>query len=361
MPQYLLESDLSEFSFSLSEIVSRNKTNTSKANDASNTSDVSKADPAKAKASKAKRGTAGASTDWGKVLKQRLEANQALDPESRESDQKIESEFWSEFFNATWEADIAKKLIAIDLLKKDIKVLGFNAKVNPLIAFLKDKYVQTNLITTGLFNSSTFNAIHNALAKKYIAHSEFKKANSYNILYCKDLYSKPVADMITYFMYQSKNLPVNIESYQEERLNRNKRIFLQVGKDSVLKDAKLNSLNEIKQLLKNMGVASSNELEQESQKNTNTGKTSKDFNMFVQQLKDLAQIHAALLFISMATGFEGATKALKALPSDESFKSADLTSAALKNSKFLSSTKLSASDASTLVDLLLDRYQEIKS
>ena len=191
-----------------------------------------------------------AKVDWSKELKARLDANAKLDPGAKEPEFDIENGFWLDFFTALVGEDLAVLLNNIEQLKKDIKILGFKKQTNPLLAFLKIKYVQTELIQTKLINSNTYKAIHNAVANHYMTDSELLKANDYNIIYCRDLYTKQVADIQKYLKIQETILPTNITNYDVTRLEKNKKVFLQTGQKTVrAKMAKLNSLNEIYKLL----------------------------------------------------------------------------------------------------------------
>lgn len=167
------------------------------------------------------------SKDWENELTSRLEANRKLDPEARESDYKIESEFFNDYFNAKWEPDVARQLLSLgEPLKKAIKVLGFNEKTNPILAFISDSFVIDQLLKTKLLNESTFKAVYNAVAKKYIAQSQFLASNDYNILYCPDLYKKSANEMQEYIKLQNNILRATAPKYTQELLNINKKIFL---------------------------------------------------------------------------------------------------------------------------------------
>ena len=118
---------------------------------------------------------AGTKIDWSKELEKRLDDDKNKTSESRKGAFAVESEFWMDFFKTIWSKDIAK-LVDENIgeqLKKDIKILGFKVKSNPILAFLKTTYVQKELISTKLIDSYTYKAIHNALARPYIAKSEF--------------------------------------------------------------------------------------------------------------------------------------------------------------------------------------------
>ena len=188
--------------------------------------------------------------DWSKELKKRLDANAALSPEAREKEFDIKNKFWLEFFTAFYGEEVAELLNNIELLKKDIQILKFN-KQAPIIAFFKAKYVQTELVKTKLINSNTYKVIHNAFAKQLVSDFEFLKANEYNILYCRDLYNRPPAEIEKYLELQKQILPANTATYDEETISKNKKVFLDGSQKTVkAKAAKLKSLKEIESLYK---------------------------------------------------------------------------------------------------------------
>jgi hypothetical protein len=255
--------------------------------------------------------------DWSKELKKRLDDNKKLDAESRKTDFDIETEFWLEFFTSTYDENIAKLLNNIELLKKDIQILGFKKQTNPILAFFKIKYVQKDLISTKLINSNSYTAIHNAIAKRLVSGNEFLKANDYNIIYCRDLYRRSLAEIVKYLEYQAKILPPNIVNYDEDRVIRNKQIFLTLGTTKVTAaSAKLNSLKEIEKML-GMSVATKNAKDDTGNtgNEVETADTDKTVNFNGQ--KDLAAFiatpahaFATLQFLGMAVQ---STEALDAL------------------------------------------------
>lgn len=253
--------------------------------------------------------------DWSKELEDRLAKNKALDSESQESEFDIRRKFWLEFFTAAFGEECAKILIEIDLLKKDIEVLGFKKQANPLLSFLKNKYVQTELLLTKLINSNTYKVIHNALAKRHIADSEFLKSNDYNIIYCRAWYKiTSIAEMEEYLKEQKKVLPPNVNTYESERLDRNKRVFLQVGQKSVKsKNAELNSLDEVRKLLGSMGYTSSNK---NTEKPVETTDSSEDKPVLSAEsnleafCESPAHAFATLQYLSVALGSSEASEAL---------------------------------------------------
>ena len=261
--------------------------------------------------------------DWSKELQKRLEANKQLSPESRESDFDIENKFWMEFFTAAFGSDTAALLNTIEQLKKDIKILGFKKLTNPILAFLKIKYVQTELVNTKLINSNTYKALHNVIAKQLVADSELLRSNDYNIIYCRDLYLKQVADIERYLEYQKAVLSPKASVYDKDLLERNKRIFLQLGGRNVKsKTAKLNSLKEIGELLKSSGVApenkatNSNQTNVNSENDTSTEETKTVFNTdshLAAFMASPAHAFAAIQYLGMTTQN---VKALNALSQD---------------------------------------------
>ena len=295
--------------------------------------------------------------DWSKELKKRLDDNRALDPEARESEYNIEAGFWQDFFKANWPEDIAELLDIVigEQLKKDIKVLGFKKQTNPIIAFLKLSYVQKELIKTRLINNNTYKAIHNAVAKQYIADSEFFKASDYNIIYCKDLYSKSVSDIEAYLKIQKTILPTNISEYTVDRQNRNKSIFLEVGKKSVKqKGVTLKSLKEVQKLT---GVS----VEEVSNKNEKEGTTSeqeeKGVNLDASELvafigNSPAKTAAALQFIGMTSKHPKAFSALKRLGN---IPMEALASAASEVAKKFSNVKINAKSAENYINLIVNK------
>ena len=126
---------------------------------------------------------------------------------------------------------IIKKILALgEPFKKVMRVLGNDKKTNPILAFVLQKYVQQNLLVNNRLNSQTFKAIYNAVANKYVVDSEFYKANDYNIIYCKDLYTKSPAEMEKYLKLQGKleasKLKFTDKVYSRATQNENKQVFI---------------------------------------------------------------------------------------------------------------------------------------
>ena len=90
--------------------------------------------------------------------------------------------------------------------------------------------MQQELIKPGLLNINTFKAIYNAVAKNLVADSEFfaESKSNYNIIYCKDLYSKPAVEMEEYLKLQSEILSPDARSYTARDVIKNKKIFLYI-------------------------------------------------------------------------------------------------------------------------------------
>jgi hypothetical protein len=165
--------------------------------------------------------------DWAQELEIRLANNKKLSAEAQDTDYVIEAKFFEDYFKANWEEPVAEQLISIgEPLKKAINVLGFDKQTNPILAFISDPFVIKELLETKLLNVSTFKAIYNAVAKKLVAHSQLLQANTYNIVYCPDLYKRSAAEMQEYLTLQNKTLPANASRYTKAMLNLNKKVFL---------------------------------------------------------------------------------------------------------------------------------------
>lgn len=302
--------------------------------------------------------------DWGKILKDRLAANAELDQEARQPEAEIEAAFWDEYFSdGSWDDEVATKLKAIELLLKDIVKLGFKKQTNPVLAFVRSKWVQNELIKTDLINSNTFKAVHNAIAKRYIADSEFVKANNYNILYCKDLYKKPLVDIVKYLSFQKQSLPTNLSYYNEDTQSRNIRIFLVVGQKSVRqKGAKLNSLKEVEKLLGKHGIEVGSEESTSSAGGTSSTKKGlgrQDLLKVISSLTTVAQGQAALQYISMATNSTAAKEALKKSLAFKNSSAEELIAASNSIAKYMSSMKLSETEAEELVEKIVAQLEAI--
>ena len=268
--------------------------------------------------------------DWGVELKARLDSNRKMSQEARKNEYDIEYQFFAEFFTTIWGPELAKNLMTIgDQLRKDIKILGFDKNVNPILAFLRSNFVKEKLIQTKLLNINTYKAIHNAIAKKLVADSEFFKANKYNILYCPDLYRKSAFEIEEYLKIQKEILKTDASVYTLEDQNRNKRVFL-ILKQNTEKDfdkrvkvqleleykvlpsvqnAKLNSLEFANKVAGNK----SNSTTKQDDAVENTDEL--DFDELLPQLKTPEQVLAALQYLSIYTGSD----VIKSYLSDKQF------------------------------------------
>lgn len=268
-------------------------------------------------------------TDWETELKNRIQANNELDLEVRESEYVIESKFFEEYFTAKWnDTSVVKRLLSMgEPLKHAIKVLGFDEETNPILAFLLNSFVVEKLIRSGLLNASTFKAIYNAVAKKLVAHSQFFKLNDYNIIYYSDLYTKPVNEIMEYLTLQNKILRVNTTKYTKSNLILNKKVFLNIleeepdkvsnriakikaasveikhGTEIIANNTtlKLNNIELAKELEKKL--RDSRHTETDDQLTNNESESAKneqlDIEQFIQTLDNSEQKLAAIQYISI--------------------------------------------------------------
>lgn len=171
-----------------------------------------------------------ATPNWSKDLKDRLETNRQLSPDSRKSLYELETEFFTEFFDWFFrDTELTKQAMRVGgELQKDLKVFGFNRKKNPILGFLYIAHVRAKILRPGLLNASTYRAIRKAVINNSIADSEFFKANDYNIIYCVDLYKKPEAEMTEYINQQSRILKPSAVEYTVDDLAKNKKAFFYI-------------------------------------------------------------------------------------------------------------------------------------
>jgi hypothetical protein len=261
--------------------------------------------------------------EWKKLLAARKEANDALSATEKKTQYEVESKFFREFFTENWGHEIGERLVLIgDPLTKAIKVLGFNPAKNPILGFIRQKRVVTSLIATKKLNVETFKAIYNAVANNLVAHSEFikekPKNEEYNIIYCLDLYNKPVKEMLDYLRLQSQILEVSRTEYTAEDQLKNKRAFLDVGEKiteqeehkraakinelsldqlPILASAKLNTLTLAREVSNKVGSPT-------------TKLDGKGQDALVAKLVTPADKYAALLALSIATQNAKAQEAL---------------------------------------------------
>ena len=309
---------------------------------------------------------AGPITDWEGELSRRLENNKKLDPGARESDYEVEIKFFDDYFAANWKPECAKQLATLgDPIRKAIKVLGFDSNVNPILAFISDPFVQTALIKTKLLNIETFKAIYNAVAKKLVAHSQFLKANTYNIIYCPDLYKKSATEIIEYLSLQDDILPANASKYTKADLDKNKKVFLDLPEatEKVFSKriAQIEALDASKssvQTLKLNSIELATELENKLGDADATPRKTQRLNtesqeQLIQKLDTPEKKVAAILFLSMTTQSRKAkdallTKKLASIPSDK------LIKASTQITRQMPKIALATKDADSLVELILD-------
>jgi hypothetical protein len=264
-------------------------------------------------------------SDWGAELKKRLADNRSREVSKRENEFKVEDKFFRDYFSSNWDSDIAKQLILMgEPLKKLFKVLGFSKLTNPILAFLKDKFVLNRLVKPGLLNANTFKALYEALAKKYTADSEFLKANNYNIIYCPALYKKPLTDMIEYLKLQGNVLQItNGNKYTKATIDKNKKVFLaipgstgaqslpvkkkQIMETDVTDISVQNSaLNDLALAVELSGVKLSN-----NKTELRTHIAVKEMEELVRKLNTHAKRLAAIQYLSITTKSKKAKNALK--------------------------------------------------
>lgn len=318
--------------------------------------------------------------NWGKELKKRLDTNKTLDADARETEYDIELAFFNEFFEAYWGPKSAKQLMNIGApLRQALKALGgFDEKVNPILGFINNNYVREALIKTGLLNVNTYKAIHAAIARKLVAGSQLFSDNNYNIIYCKDLYTKSASDMLKYLELQKSILKPNAESYSPKDLAQNRRVFFAI-KDEVVQlapearndlnkraaalknlksdqlssakdpEVKLNSL-ELANIIENGASGTSGE------KQEKVHMTSQSQNNLASKLVRPSEILAAIMHLSTTTN---SLQAKKALTSKKFSNIAmhDLVKAMdrLATEDLLPKGQLRTSDADSLVNILLGK------
>lgn len=306
-------------------------------------------------------------SDWEKELNDRLAKNQAVDAKARKSDYAVEAKFFEDYFKTNWEPDCAKQLLSLgDPLKKAIKVLKFNRKVNPILGFISNKYVIDKLIKTQLLDENTFKAIYSAVSKRLVAQSEFMTSNDSNIIYCQDLYRRSAAEIEKYLELQSQILKPSANAYTAEDIEKNKKVFFYIKEvkaqgnvsalpaGAVLPSAKqastkMNSLALAKALA---GVAKE-DIGTNNNKG-NIGSTGATAALAKKLSSNPAHAFAAIQYLNAITDIPEAAKALK----HEAFKSipiTDLISASAAVAKAMKNTELSDAEAKQFIETLLNR------
>lgn len=241
-------------------------------------------------------------TDWGKELKERLDTNHALSDDARVPDLVIEKQFWQDFFRSNFKDETVRKQLSLigRLLTEDLKTLGFTSNKNLIYAFLKQDYVQKQLLIPGLLNQTTYKAIHNAVAKKLVADNEFLKDNNYNIIYCINWYRNIAPkDMETYLKVQKKILHTNVSVYNDDIQVKNIKTLTRLdengeGPDSI-KEAELKTLSELQASLG---------LDDEPDEISTTSTEAMSISKLMEKIKTPEDAKAALTFVAYTSNDE---------------------------------------------------------
>jgi hypothetical protein len=314
-----------------------------------------------------------ANYNWGQDLKDRLASNKSMSPESRKSEYSIETQFFTEFFTNLFKNNtaLAKRAIQIgDLLQKDIKILGFTAAKNPIIAFLSIQHVQTALLGPGLLNANTYKAIHNAVANGLMADSEFKKSNDYNIIYCKDLYTKSAAEMIKYLTAQQSNLKAGNYPYTPETQKQNKKTFFYIdqikeqntenrkkavanfsGKLPSAKSANT-KLNNIELTSKIAGIEPPT-----ASRGKSSGTRAKNVSALAAKLSTPAHYFAALQYLSVATEVKEAKAVMQHSKFNE-LSVKDIAAATAYIASIMPDSAISETDVKALAAAILNKLEQ---
>ncbi len=249
--------------------------------------------------------------NWKQELEDRLIANRSVTPDQRKNETDIVKEFWFDCFTTLWPADLYKNLEALgNYFKNDLLNWGFTAQQNPIVAFLNQKYVQTNLVKTKKLNTYSYSALHNAIIKKLVSYKELEKANNYNILYCLALYDLAPKDIFNYLKLQTNVLNPSKGLYSDKTKLKNRRVFLQadnisannivkkaeaqlrINEQSLPKDllnSKLNSLELIHEILIQLDAV---------QKTVSLGVSDKELANLINNLNDVSDAFTLLYFLS---------------------------------------------------------------
>ena len=279
---------------------------------------------------------------------------------SRKSKGEAELEFFSAFFGCYWSKNVTTKLLQNHLLQSDLKALGFDPLVNPILAFFLNPFTK-ELLENGLLDKIKYKAIHNAVAKHLMPESEYIKENNYNILYCLDLYNKTAADIETYLTYQKNILVPSMKKYSDKTKARNIQIFLVNGSEDMQSaSAKLNALEDIQEIIEKVTgkSLSTGEGSDTSQK---AGNSHEKFVQLVNQIDSEAGIVAFLQYISMNAGHsivrDTLAKLINKVPAEALLRATGEIS--VLTTEYLSNKRLTKKEAQELLDLLLDRYKRV--
>lgn len=306
--------------------------------------------------------------DWGKELKNRLESNRKMSSEARQSEYAIETQFFKEFFTSNWDAECAKQLMLIgEPLRRALRVLGFNKRVNPILGFISLKYVQEKLIKTKLLNVNTFKVIYNAVAKKLVADSEFFRASDYNIIYCQDLYKKPLTDIEKYLKAQSGILKTSLDTYTVDIQLLNKKVFIYIPKikelDPIKRAREIKKATNIKLPSVKNSSTILNELEvvkafggtgSSASSDTRIPLNAEEQASLVGKLDTSAKMFAALQYLSITTSNANAKKAL----SNDEFQrisANDIATATAQIAGIMPKGQLSKKAAEALVNMIVSK------
>jgi hypothetical protein len=312
--------------------------------------------------------------DWGAELKKRLDANKKLSKDAQRKESEIEDQFFMEFFKANWDLPTAKHLMSFgEELKTLLKVIGFNETNNPILAFLKLGYVKRELLATKLINSVTFKAIYNAFVKNQIAHTEYTRENGYNIIYCRELYKRPVKEIADYIETQSTGvLKFNSEAYSEVQQLHNRKAFFyiddieelnatlrkkeiaKVTDASKIPDARdsgttLNALKLAQAVLNSVPGARGTE---------RVAMSAEAQERLINELNTVEKILAAIVHIDRTTNIGAAEKALNSSRFN-SIQFTELKKALDDIEDILPKKMLITKDAETLVAALLDKLEKL--
>ena len=270
--------------------------------------------------------------------------------------------------------EIITKLATLgDLFKKSLRILGFKkddpkSKHNPILAFIKQTHVQ-KLLIDGVLNANTFKGIYNAVAKNLVATSEFFNTNTYNIIYCKDLYTKSAKEIEEYLKLQSSILEVSANAYDAAKQEFNRKIFINITditEPEPTKRAKLILSPNTKSVATTNDNAKLNSLKLAKaicgkQESAAVALNSEDQKNIVDKLQSKEALAAAILAISMTTDSENAKKAIASGIFTNTDSAKVLTAASkIATSNILPKGKLQATDANAIVDKILAKMQQLQ-
>ena len=309
--------------------------------------------------------------NWRQDLQDRLDANKRMSPESRLSKYSIETQFFTDFYNHLFKnnATLVKRALQIgSLLQKDLKIRDFTASKNPIVAFLKITYVQNALLSTGLLNANTYKAIHNAVAKSMMAEREFYKRNRYNIIYCRNLYTKTAVEMEKYlelqgsilsaskYPYTAKTQEANIKVFfyingikEQNAVRRKKEIDTYSGElpSAIQASTTLNDIELCKTLCNTYGYSS-----------YENNKKVTSVPVLTKQLNKLEQFFAVLQYLSITTKSDAAKKAMKHQKFNE-LRAEQIAQATEAIAPILRKVSMSEEDVTALVSSIVQKLNEL--